>query len=345
MSISKIFFEYSGDTSIAGYTTKPYDLVARSITDTTDTATGLTVNLSALPSRVNNATYVAGDRHGYTQAVIQQTGLYTGTSFDIIIDGTLTGEAITNIKCWGCSLVDDAARQADFTVDGTTKTHDNRDGGLAAPVEFPVNITSFPLNITVAKNASASFGYVAIIEVEISPISSIETATSSAVPFLPETNWDYVTLGTPDTGTDIYLEYAGGTWATSDQAVWDTVSDPSSATVTIDDTLNWDIIPAPSISQTVGIYRISAAGTKDVDDTISFQTGVPADSRGSINLIGNYLLSTGNYNSIQINDVIKEWLVGEGYTGALNQMLYNYLGANGYAGTLQDRMIKWSRDV
>lgn len=71
---------------------------------------------------------------------------------------------------------------------------------------------------------------------------------------------------------------------------------------------------------------------------------IPSENRGSINQIAYYLLSTGEYQSTQANDIIKEWLLEEGYVGAINQMLYNFLGDAGYNGTLQDRMITWSKE-
>lgn len=71
---------------------------------------------------------------------------------------------------------------------------------------------------------------------------------------------------------------------------------------------------------------------------------IPSENRGSINQIAYYLLSTGEYQSTQVNDIIKEWLLEEGYVGAINQMLYNFLGDAGYNGTLQDRMITWSKE-
>lgn len=140
--------------------------------------------------------------------------------------------------------------------------------GPAATIDSVTGSDPYVINYTFPKATNKLFnaaGYVHHIDIDG------ETVDSSIIPFLPQTDWDFVVLGTVDTGTDIYTEYAGGTWVTNDQAVWDTVADPSGNTVTIDDTLNWDINPAPTIDQTVGIYRIAANETKDVDDTITFE--------------------------------------------------------------------------
>lgn len=85
--------------------------------------------------------------------------------------------------------------------------------------------------------------------------------------------------------------------------------------------------------------------TRSVEIVLELDTILPAD-RTSINRIAAALREAGTYNHKQTNDLVMEWLESEGITrGALNQMLYGYLGGLGYSGTIQDRMIAWSRDT
>ena len=192
-----------------------------------------------------------------------------------------------------------ATVQASFTVSNpaTVPTTLNTTIALEAggPSVAPDSVTGsdpYTINYTFPKTTNKLFsntGYVHRITIDA------ETVDSTPIVYLPETNWNFVTVGTPDTGTDIYTEYAGGTWATGDQVVWDTITDPSGNSVTIDDTLNWNITPAPSADQSVGVYRISSAGTKDSDDTVYFSVfaGVTADS-GSFVVGSNEALFTAS---------------------------------------------------
>jgi len=85
--------------------------------------------------------------------------------------------------------------------------------------------------------------------------------------------------------------------------------------------------------------------TRSVEIVLELDTIPPAD-RTSINRIAAALREAGTYDHKQTNDLVMEWLESEGITrGALNQMLYGYLGGLGYSGTIQDRMAAWSRDT
>jgi len=97
------------------------------------------------------------------------------------------------------------------------------------------------------------------------------------------------------------------------------------------------------------VHVDSAGNQSNVVSSSSFLTGeasgIPPLYRRSVNKIADYLRSTQAFSSSQTNQVVVEWLIGEGIARSnLNQMLYTYLGGLGYAGTLQDRMIAWSRD-
>ena len=98
-----------------------------------------------------------------------------------------------------------------------------------------------------------------------------EAVTTTNIPYNPQTDWVAGTVGTPDTNSAVYQQYSGGTWATGDQYVYDTVAEPDGGTVTINSDLTLDIVPAPTQDQTIGIYRIASDGTKDVNDTINYE--------------------------------------------------------------------------
>lgn len=91
-----------------------------------------------------------------------------------------------------------------------------------------------------------------------------ESNTSTAVPYKPQTGWAYVDIGTPNTSTEPYQQYAGGNFVTNDQCVWDTKSN----TITIASDTSWNINPPNNVS--TDMYRIASDGTKDVDDVIVF---------------------------------------------------------------------------
>lgn len=140
--------------------------------------------------------------------------------------------------------------------------------GVAATINSVTGSNPYTVNFTFPKTTNQKFnaeGYLLYLEV-----GAENVLTDSEVPYLPETNGAFGTVGTPDTNADVYKEYSGGTWTTGDQYVYDTLSDPSGNVVKIDNTLNADILPAPTTDQTIWLYRIAADGTKDVDDTITF---------------------------------------------------------------------------
>ena len=85
--------------------------------------------------------------------------------------------------------------------------------------------------------------------------------------------------------------------------------------------------------------------TRSVEIVLELDT-IPPSNRTSINRIAAALREAGTYDHKQTNDLVMEWLESEGISrGALNQMLYGYLGGLGYSGTIQDRMAAWSKDA
>lgn len=218
-------------------------------------------------------------------AAVSISGTVSGTTLDIDVAlvstfGYVNGLYVT-ITAGGPTIDTEpaetrATEQGSFVISGpaTAPTTGNTtiklvDGsGPSATIDSVTGSDPYTINYTFPKTTNKQFnstGYVHYITIDA------ESVSSSTIPYLPETNWDFVDVGTPDTGTEIYTQYGGSTFVTGDQCVWDTVSDPDGSTVTIDDTLNWDINPSPTSAQTVGLYRIAANDTKDSDDTLSFQ--------------------------------------------------------------------------
>ena len=104
---------------------------------------------------------------------------------------------------------------------------------------------------------------------------------------------------------------------------------------------------SPETTYYLHYVHIDLAGnTSDVVSSPSFTTGVasaiPPVSRGNVNKIADYLRSTEAYSQVQTNQIVMEWLIGEGIPRTeLNEMLHNYLGNLGYTGTLDDRLKQW----
>ena len=104
---------------------------------------------------------------------------------------------------------------------------------------------------------------------------------------------------------------------------------------------------APESTYYLHYIHVDDAGNEsNVVSSASFTTGeasaVPPQNRSSINKIADYLRSTGAYGQVQTNQIVMEWLIGEGIPRTeLNEMLYKYLGNLGYTGTIDDRLKQW----
>ena len=73
---------------------------------------------------------------------------------------------------------------------------------------------------------------------------------------------------------------------------------------------------------------------------------VPNHLRSSVFHIASYLRSTREFNSVETNQLVMEWLIAEGIPRTeLNEMLYTYLGNLGYTGTLDDRLKQWKNQT
>ena len=105
-----------------------------------------------------------------------------------------------------------------------------------------------------------------------------ETVDSTPIVYLPKISWNFENVGTPDTSAAVYNSYTGGTFVSTDQVAWGTISDPSGNDVTIYDTLNWSINPVPTQNQTIGMFRIAADGTKDINNVLTFEVSMAASA-------------------------------------------------------------------
>lgn len=70
---------------------------------------------------------------------------------------------------------------------------------------------------------------------------------------------------------------------------------------------------------------------------------IPVLSRGSPSSICVYLLTQGYTGNI--NDVIYKYLGDEGHFGSLPDRWKSYLEAEGFSGSVADMRIKWIKDV
>jgi hypothetical protein len=85
------------------------------------------------------------------------------------------------------------------------------------------------------------------------------------------------------------------------------------------------------------------------DPTLTYSTatsvgGVPVEDRTNFQTIPAYLIGQGTYSSTSTNEVIVEWLADEGYTDQFNKAFYDYLEAQGFTGTLTDKLWKWRNE-
>jgi len=176
-----------------------------------------------------------------------------------------------------------------------------------------------------------------------------ETVSTSTLPYLPQTDWDYITLATPDTGSEIYTQYSGTTPVATDQGVWETLANPDGATITVADDLAWTFTPSPRSEQTSGVYVIQADGTVGLLETITWTapagggSAIPVESRKSLTRLIEYLKGEG-YEGAG-NEVIVNWLLAEGIDREqFNTMLDAYLGGLGYTGAFSRKLLHWILD-
>lgn len=232
---------------------------------------------------------------------------------------------------------------------GNTEVKWDNDSGVAATVNSVTGSDPYTINFTFDRTAAKLFnstGYPLYHEVDAENVTS-----AGNVPYLPVSGQDFIDLSSPvDTAGTLGETYAGSATATGDQWVHDTtLTGDATVTMDVDDQGYWILSGTPSATSTADFYRIDSTGTVDVEDTISFEPApdavIPSANRASINKIADALRDAETYTHSQTNDLVVEWLVSEGISRtALNQMLYGYLGGLGYTGTLQDRMIAWSKD-
>lgn len=103
----------------------------------------------------------------------------------------------------------------------------------------------------------------------------VETATSSAIDWLPIAGRTFINLVTPDNGAGTFGDgYSGSPYANGDQNEYSINLTPQS-TITLDsDPQNyWILSTTPTQTNTATFGRRAADGTADAIDTITFQVG------------------------------------------------------------------------
>jgi len=129
---------------------------------------------------------------------------------------------------------------------------------------------SFTLPRTTAKLFSDT-GYTFDIDIDA------ESVSTSVIPYLPATGWDYILLDRPDANSPLTSSYSGTEPDTGDQAVWETSTSPDGATVTIFEDLAYSLSPNEPAAQTSGFYVLTgtetAAGPLDSLDWEALSTG------------------------------------------------------------------------
>ena len=94
------------------------------------------------------------------------------------------------------------------------------------------------------------------------------------------------------------------------------------------------------------VVVVSGVGSEEVFGIAMIQDGVemviPIGDRVTYQALQVYLMGTGQFVSIQNNDIIVEWLKFEGGTsGSFNELFYEYWGAKGFTGGFSDRRRRW----
>ena len=69
---------------------------------------------------------------------------------------------------------------------------------------------------------------------------------------------------------------------------------------------------------------------------------IPQSERSTYYAIANYLRSTGQFSSTQINDIIVEWLKSEGnLSSSFNDLFVEYWAGLGLTGAYNDKWKSW----
>lgn len=201
---------------------------------------------------------------------------------------------------------------------------------------------------TVTITATSATGTTADFDFVIQ--TGTETATTSNIPLTIQAGYTLVDLVSPDTtNASLLFGVTGGTPVTGDHLEY-TVTSTLDANVslsvaatgvwTVTETVEGAWVTDITVSRRV-VQVDGTIGTEAVLTLQAASTGVPVDDRTNLQTISAYLIGQGTYNSTSTNTVIVEWLADEGYTGQFNKAFYDYLEAQGFSGSLSEKMRKW----
>lgn len=166
----------------------------------------------------------------------------------------------------------------------------------------------------------------------------VETDTSGVIPFLPQTGQTYVDLVNPDnTAGTLGETYAGDPAATGDQWVYDSTTNQESIPLTVDVEGYWILDSLPTVNNTADFYRIDSLGTVDVEDIITF--ALPG-SGGSGETFQQWIDSLTN-GGFSTTEKLIRFLRGQGMTGGVTEMMYEYLKTVSTKASHSERWKDW----
>lgn len=217
---------------------------------------------------------------------------------------------------------------------GNTEVKFDNDLGPAATVNSISGSDPYTINFTFAKSTTKQFdttGYPLYVEV------AAENDTSAAIPYNEPTGYDYTDLVNPATTSGSILEgYTGDAPVTGDQVVYTTPTSPDSIGFTVGADGEWILNSTPSQNQTVDRYVIQADGTVGTEDTITWTV---SGGGGSGDTFKEWLESLGGAT---FTDSLMTFLNGQGYSGGVTDMLYEYLKTQSSKASHAERFQDWA---
>jgi hypothetical protein len=185
--------------------------------------------------------------------------------------------------------------------------------------------------------------------------SGVESANTGDIPLVIQEGYTLVDLVDPvTTNASLLFGVTGDTPVTGDHLEYDVTSTlDSGVTLSVATTGVWTVTEAVSgdwvTDITVSRRVVQADGTIGTEAVLTLQaptatSGVPVEDRTNFQTISAYLIGQGTYSSTSTNEVIVEWLADEGYTDQFNKAFYDYLEAQGFTGTLTDKLWKWRNE-
>lgn len=160
------------------------------------TASPFTMNVTASnTTSLNNSAYAGGDKHGIPQDVIKATGSYVSSTARVMNISRSDSTGIDTVKVWGASALNDGVRKTRWTVEGVAYDHDDSSYGAADPTSITTTGATFPIDFSVVKVPSASFGYPNVIQLEVPDTTYSVTSANSGNPIKAGSTFTATTTG------------------------------------------------------------------------------------------------------------------------------------------------------